>query len=67
MHVANDKRQTTNEGTTMSEYKITISGQSGTISMTVRKTEKGARGTAQRIANEAFYGEVVEITVVAVG
>lgn len=50
----------------MSEYKITISGQSGTISMTVHKTEKGARGVAQRITNEAFYGEVVEITVVAV-
>ena len=50
----------------MSEYKITISGQSGTIGMTVHKTEKGARGVAQRIANEAFYGEAVEITVVAV-
>jgi hypothetical protein len=47
-------------------YKITIAGQSGTISWDScnYKTMKGAVGAAKRKANEAFYGEQVEISIV---
>ena len=47
-------------------YKITIKGQSGTISWGScdYKTMKGAVGMAKRKANEAFYGEEVEISIV---
>jgi len=49
----------------MKDYKVTIAGESGTIIYTVYKTEKGALGVGKRVANEAFYGEEVEITVEA--
>lgn len=49
----------------MKDYKVTIKGQSGTISYDVFKTEKGAYGFGKRVANEAFYGEEIVITVEA--
>lgn len=49
----------------MKHYKVTIKGQSGTISYDVFKTEKGAYGIGKRVASEAFYGEEVVITVEA--
>ncbi len=49
----------------MKTYKITIKGLSGVLKYEVRKTEKGAKGVAKRIANEAFFGEEVEITIEA--
>ena len=49
----------------MTEYKVTITGENGSISYTVYKTEKGAKSFGARLAAEAFYGEVVEIKVTA--
>lgn len=49
----------------MKDYKVTIKGQSGTINYDVFKTEKGAYGLGKRVANEAFFGEKVVITVKA--
>jgi hypothetical protein len=46
----------------MINYKIWIKGNSGTLSVNVYKTKKGALSAAKRIANEAFYGEEVQIT-----
>lgn len=48
----------------MKSYKVTVKGISGSISYEVRKTLKGAQGVAKRIANEAFFGESVEVTIV---
>jgi len=50
----------------MKNFKVTVKGVSGTISYTVFKTEKGAHGVGKKLANEAFYGEVVVITVEAI-
>jgi len=47
----------------MKDFKVTVKGESGSISYDVYKTERGAYGVAKRVANEAFYGEAVEITV----
>ena len=47
----------------MKDFKVTIKGQSGSISYEVRKTHKGALGLGKRVANEAFFGEEVEITI----
>lgn len=47
----------------MKEFKITVTGESGTLIYTVVKTIKGANSFAKRIANEAFYGEEVQIEV----
>jgi len=47
----------------MKDFKVTVKGESGSISYNVYKTERGAYGVGKRVANEAFYGEVVEITV----
>jgi hypothetical protein len=47
----------------MKNYKVTVTSKSGSISYDVLKTLKGAYGVAKRLANEAFYGEEVEITV----
>ena len=49
----------------MRNYKVKIKGQSGAITYEVRKTERGAYGLGKRVANEAFYGEDVVITVEA--
>ena len=48
----------------ITNYIIGIKGKSGHIQKSVfYKTEKGALGSAKKIANEAFYGEEVEITI----
>jgi hypothetical protein len=47
----------------MKNYKVTLKAVSGVLAYEVRKTLKGAQGFAKRIANEAFYGESVEITI----
>lgn len=49
----------------MSEYKVTVIGETGSVSYTVVKTEKGAKSFGAKVANEAFYGEAVKIEVVA--
>ncbi len=49
----------------MKNYKVTIKGKSGVLKYEVFKTLKGANGFAKRIANEAFYGEEVEIIIEA--
>jgi len=49
----------------MKDFKVTVKGESGSISYEVKKTKKGALGFARKIANEAFYGEDVEFIVEA--
>tara|TARA_R110002033_G_C3809279_1_gene231991 strand:+ start:199 stop:387 length:189 start_codon:yes stop_codon:yes gene_type:complete len=49
----------------MKDFKVTVKGESGSISYEVIKTLKGAKGFAKRLANEAFYGEEVEIMIEA--
>ena len=44
-------------------YSVKVTGKSGTLKYEVEKTLKGAKGFAQRIANEAFYGEEVSISI----
>ncbi|MFA5669890.1 MAG: hypothetical protein WCX83_00305 [Candidatus Cloacimonas sp.] len=50
----------------MKDLKVTIRGKSGKISYEVRKTLKGANSFANKIANEAFYDEEVEIVIEAI-
>ncbi len=50
----------------MKDYKVTVKGVSGSISYEVFKTLRGAKGVAKKIANEAFYGEEVEITILEI-
>lgn len=47
----------------MKNYKVTITGTSGSISYEVFKTYRGAVGLGKRVANEAFYGEEVQVTI----
>lgn len=54
------------EGHTMKDYKITVTGHTGSISYEVRKTLKGATSFAKRICEEAFYGEECTIEIVEV-
>ena len=49
----------------MKTFKVTVKGESGSISYEVTKTFKGAKGFGKRLANESFYGEEVEIIVEA--
>ena len=49
----------------MQDFKVTVTGETGTISYDVFKTLRGAKGLAKRVANEAFYGEEVKITIEA--
>jgi len=49
----------------MKDLKVTIKGQSGVIRYEVYKTEKGAKSFGKKVANEAFFGEDVEIIVEA--
>ena len=55
-----ETNQTTN---TMKNFKITIKSATSAISYDVVKTLKGANGFAKKIANDAFYGEQVEILI----
>jgi hypothetical protein len=55
----------TKEEEEMKNYKVTIKGESGVLMYEVYKTLKGANGLGKRIANEAFYGEEVEIIIEA--
>ena len=49
----------------MQEFKVTVKSATESISYEVFKTLRGAKGLAKRVANEAFYGEEVEITIEA--
>jgi hypothetical protein len=49
--------------TKMKNYKVTVKSATGFIDYDVVKTLKGAQSFAKKIANEAFYGEKVEITI----
>jgi phosphoribosyl-ATP pyrophosphohydrolase len=50
----------------MKDFKVTVKGANSSISYTVYKTEKGAMRFGKKVANEAFYGEAVEIIVEAI-
>jgi len=50
----------------MKDYKITVTCKADSISYEVRKTLKGATSFANRICNEAFYGEECTIEIVEV-
>jgi hypothetical protein len=50
----------------MKDLKVTVASKSGKLSYEVRKTLKGANSFANKIANEAFYGEEVEIIIEAI-
>jgi len=50
----------------MKDYKVTVTGTSGTLVYEVRKTLKGAQGFAKKLANEAFYGETVVVKIDAI-
>jgi hypothetical protein len=49
----------------MQDFKVTVTGETGSISYDVFKTLRGAKGFAKRLASEAFYGEEVQITIEA--
>jgi hypothetical protein len=49
----------------MTEYKVTVTGATGSISYTVLKTLKGANSFGLKVANEAFFGEEAKVEVVA--
>ena len=49
----------------MTEYKVTITAKTGSVSYNVFKTEKGANSFGAKVANEAFYGEDAKVEVVA--
>lgn len=49
----------------MNEFKVAVTGETGSISYTVYKTERGAKSFGAKVAKEAFYGEAVSIEVVA--
>ena len=44
-------------------YKVSIKGEKSSITYDVFKTEKGAHSFAQKLSNEAFYNEDVEIII----
>lgn len=47
----------------MKNYKVTVNSASGSLTYEIRKTLKGAQGFANKLANDAFYGEEVEIII----
>lgn len=47
----------------MKDFKVTVKGETGSISYDVYKTHKGALNFGKKIAKEAFYGEQCEILV----
>tara|TARA_R110000765_G_scaffold356661_2_gene446765 strand:- start:637 stop:789 length:153 start_codon:yes stop_codon:yes gene_type:complete len=49
----------------MRALKVTVKTATESISYEVCKTLKGAKSFGKRLANEAFYGEEVEIKVEA--
>lgn len=50
----------------MKDFKVTVTGETGSISYDVYKTEKGARNFGVKVAKEAFYGELCKIEVVEI-
>ena len=50
----------------MKNFKVTVTGETGSISYEVRKTAKGAESFGKKVAAEAFYGENCTITVVEI-
>ena len=47
----------------MKDFKVTVTGETGSISYEVRKTAKGAESFGKKVAAEAFYGESCAIVV----
>ena len=47
----------------MKDFKVTVTGETGSISYEVRKTAKGAESFGKKVAAEAFYGESCTIVV----
>ena len=50
----------------MKDFKVTVTGETGSISYEVRKTAKGAESFGKKVAAEAFYGEICTIAVVEI-
>ena len=50
----------------MKDFKVTVTGETSSISYEVRKTAKGAESFGKKVAAEAFYGEICTITVVEI-
>lgn len=50
----------------MKDFKVTVTGETGSISYEVRKTAKGAESFGKKVAAEAFYGERCTIEVVEI-
>ena len=50
----------------MKDFKVTVTGETGSISYEVRKTAKGAESFGKKVAAEAFYGEICTITAVEI-
>ena len=50
----------------MKDFKVTVTGETGSISYEVRKTAKGAESFGKKVAAEAFYGESCTIAVVEI-
>ena len=50
----------------MKDFKVTVTGETGSISYEVRKTAKGAESFGKKVAAEAFYGESCTIVIVEI-
>ena len=50
----------------MKNFKVIVTGETGSISYEVRKTAKGAESFGKKVAAEAFYGESCTIAVVEI-
>ena len=50
----------------MKDFKVTVTGETGSISYEVRKSAKGAESFGKKVAAEAFYGEVCTIAIVEI-
>ena len=50
----------------MKDFKVTVKGETGSISYELRKTAKGAESFGKKVAEEAFYGEKCTVQVVEI-
>ena len=50
----------------MKDFKVTVTGETGSISYEARKTAKGAESFGKKVAAEAFYGEICTIEIVEI-
>ena len=50
----------------MKDFKVTVTGETGSISYEVRKTARSAESFGKKVAAEAFYGESCTIEIVEI-